>query len=618
MNVEIEAVRDFLAEVEPFSRADADTLSALARAVTVTYHPRGEVLLEQGQPGETLFIIRSGAVDVLDPEGVLLDRREAGRTVGYSSLFGDPEFRYRALTVEDSLLMALPGRLVLEVASELPAVERFFSSQTRRIAAEAEQLRRGPAEEFLHTPVRSLIQGPALSCAEATPIREAARLMTDHDVSSLLILGEGNRLCGILTDRDLRGRVLARGMSPERPVRNIMTADLHSISPETPAFEAMLLMAERHIHHLPVLDGDATLGLISSADVMRLLHQDPIYLTADLSQRSLEDLRGAYHDASRLALSFIERGSTPADVAQILTTVAGAIARRLLTLAEERLGPPPVPYAFIAVGSQGRSEMGLASDQDNALILDDAYRPEEHGPYFEALAEIVCRGLDDAGQVTCPGDMMASNPRWRMTLREWTRTFHTWMTAPTPDALLSTQVFFDLRFLGGSAHLAEELRADTAAHAQVSSRLHAHLAALAARREPPLGFFRGFVLDRSGEYAHTLDVKKGGLAAIVQLARLYALSSGVLAVDTRTRLAESASRGALSGDGARHLTDAFDVLGSLSLRHQAEQMRAGTRPDYHIDPAHLSAMDREHLRDAFHVIKKIQASLATAYPIRTI
>lgn len=618
MRVEIEAVRDFLTGVEPFGRVDDATLSTLALAVTMTYWPKGQVVIKHGQRGEALYIIRSGAVDILDPQGVLLDRRDAGRTVGYTCILGEPEFRYEAVTVEDTLLMAIPGEVFLQAVNSFPAVERFFSSQSRRVAAEAEQLRRGPTEELLRTPVHSLVHAPALTCPDTMSIREAARLMTENDVSSLLVVGDARELRGILTDRDLRGRVIATGLHPESPVRDIMTPEPLTMSPETPAFEAMLLMAERHIHHLPVLEEGTLLGMISSADVMRLLHHDPIYLTADLSQRSREGLRDAYRDASRLALSFIDRGSTPKDIALVLTTVAGAIARRLLTLAEEKLGPPPVPYAFLSVGSQGRSEMGLASDQDNALILDDSYRPDDHGAYFEALAAFVCEGLDESGQVTCPGDMMASNPRWRMTLSEWRSTFHTWITAPTPDALLSAQIFFDLRALGGRKSLVDELHADIVAHAKAATRLHAHLAALAARREPPLGFFRGFVLDRSGDYAHTLDVKKGGIAAVVQMARLYALSSGSRAVDTRSRLADAAARGGISADGARNLTDAFDILTSLSLRHQAAQVREGKLPDYHIAPGELSKMDREHLRDAFHIIKKLQTSLATAYPIRTI
>ena len=214
--------------------------------------------------------------------------------------------------------------------------------------------------------------------------------------------------------------------------------------------------------------------------------------------------------------------------------------------------------------------------------------------------------------------MMASNPEWRMTTNQWVETFHQWITAPEPDALLHAQTFFDFRGIHGDLEMSHEIHQAAVEMARGARRMHAHLASLAARRDPPVGFFRGFVVERSGEYGSTLDVKKGGTAGIVQMARLYALATGSDAIGTRERLQAAAGHGQVSEQGAQDLLDAFDFLGNISFQHQARQIRAGEKPNYHIDPNSLGKMDREHLRDAFIIIKSMQNALATKYPVRNI
>ena len=617
MTVELDEVRDFLAASDPFAQLPANELSGLPQHMSMRYVRRSDTIISAGQPNDMLFIIRSGAVDVLDGEGTLLDRRDAGRSFGFSTLMGDNICRYSMIAVEDTLLLTMPREPFVELAERNPELARFFSGQSARMRAAAAQLRQESSSDVLRTQLGDFkIPNPATVTPDTT-IQDAARIMEDRNVSSLLVSQDGG-LEGIVTDRDMRGRVVANNMDVTLPVTEIMTPNPRAVTSDSLAFEAMLIMADMRIHHLPVVDEGAVTGIIASADIMRLLRHDPIYLTADLSRRTTpEDMREVYESAADVAVRFIERGASAEEVTGLLTVAADSLARRLITLAEEQLGPPPVPYAFVVLGSQGRRGMGLASDQDNALILDDSYDPDLHGDYFKKLADYVCTGLDSAGQVLCPGDMMAMNPDWRMTVTQWTNTFHTWITAPEPEALLHAQTFFDMRAIHGVLELADNVHTTAVDMAAHSGRLHAHLATLAARREPPLGFFRGFVVDRSGDYANTLDVKKGGTAAIVQMARLYALSAGIDAVGTRPRLQAAASAGAVSERGAEDLIDAFDFLTTISLRQNAEQLRRGQKPNYHIDPKELGKLDREHLRDAFQIIKGMQSALSTQYPVRS-
>jgi CBS domain-containing protein len=445
--------------------------------------------------------------------------------------------------------------------------------------------------------------------------------MVTEGVSCLPVTGDG-RLTGILTDRDLRSRVVAADLPGTTGVGEVMTADPVAADPDATVFEAMLQMSDLGIHHLPVVAEDGrVIAVLAAADIMRRLRTDPIYLAADLARATEPaQLRRIVDDTAEMASGFIERGASPDEIAGLLTVGLDALARRLLTLAEEELGAPPVPYAFVVVGSQGRRAVGFASDQDNALVLDDSYDRDAHGAYFADLSQRVCDGLHAAGQVHCPGDMMASNPAWRMTVSQWRETFHTWVTAPDPDALLHAQTFFDMRVIHGVRDLVDGdhgVHRYAVAVAKDAPRLHAQLAAIAARREPPLGVFRGLAVDRGGDYAHTLHIKAGGTAAIVQIARLYSLVAGSTVVGTRARLAAAAEAGVLSGQGARDLTDAFDALTAVTLRHQAARLRRGETPDYHIDPDTLGRMDRENLRDAFGIVKSAQSGLAVAYPVRS-
>ncbi|MDO5098283.1 MAG: putative nucleotidyltransferase substrate binding domain-containing protein [Corynebacterium sp.] len=618
MTVELEEVREFLSAAAPFASLPRDTIADITKHMGMVYVRRGDTVIELGAENDNCYIIRSGAVDVLDSEGTLLDRRESGRSFGYSTLMGDGTSRYQMVAVEDSLLLTLPREAFVPVADQFEDFARFFSSQSKRMNAAADSLRSDTNNDILRTQLGSfMITTPATVPSGAT-IQEAAQMMQEKNVSSLLIVEDGE-LHGIVTDRDLRKKVVAVNLDVTLPVSDIMTSHPRTATSESQAFEAMIIMSELGIHHLPVVDDGKLTGIVSSPDIMRLLRNDPIYVTADLARKSdPAELREVFKSADDVAVRFIERGASPEEVSGLLTVAADSLARRLLTLGEEKFGPAPIPYSFVVVGSQGRRGMGLASDQDNCLVLSNDYDEAQHGNYFAELSEFVCRGLDEAGQILCPGDMMAMTPKWRMTQHQWIDTFREWITAPEPDNLLHAQTFFDFRCIYGDQELADEVHRAATEMAQPASRMHAHLATLAARREPPLGFFRGFVVERGGEYANTLDVKKGGTAAIVQMARLFALSSGVSAVGTRQRLTQSAGQGAVSVKGAQDLVDAFDFLNLIALHQQAEQVRRGEAPTYHIDPNALGKMDREHLRDAFQIIKSMQTALATKYPVRNI
>lgn len=621
MTVELAEIADFLSHTRPFSDLTDEERATIPPLLTLRYARRGTEIIRAGADNNSCFIIRSGMVDLFDPAGTLLDRRDVGDHFGYSTLLSSDPSLYTMTAVEDCVFLVISKEVFNQLNDQFVEVRRYYGGENARIRAVASKLRSTAASESLRTRVADLMETSLVTCSADATVQEAAQIMTERNVSSLLVMDSADAnqspLVGIITDRDLRRRVLAEAKPAATLVSEVMTGNPETISPDLLVFEAMLLMAERGYHHLPVHDGTRVVGMIVIGDLLRSLHTDPVYATATLARKSdISEIAEIAQNARRIVGRFIDRGDSGEEVAKLLTAVADAVTRRLVTLAEEKLGPPPVSYAFAVLGSHGRGEMGLASDQDNALVLADDYDTDAHADYFAALSDEICTNLDRVGYPLCPGDMMASNPAWRMTKSQWLHAFHGWITAPEAEALLHAQTFFDMRGVAGDVQLVEELRAAYLPLAQGSQRLHAHLAKLAAWREPPLGFFRGLVLEKGGEHAETLDIKKGGTAAVVQMARLFAVAAGLPQLSTRERLAASAGAGSVSRQGAQDLADAFEFLCTVQLHHQQAQFNAGTQPNNHIYPKRLSSLEREHLRDAFGVIRKLQQSLGAKYPIR--
>lgn len=307
----------------------------------------------------------------------------------------------------------------------------------------------------------------------------------------------------------------------------------------------------------------------------------------------------------------VEAGESHVLVTHRITRVADLVTRRLLALGEDRLGPAPAPWAWVACGSQGRREQAGVSDQDNALLLDDSVDARDRA-WFEALARFVCDGLDAVGYMHCPGGMMAMNPRWCQPVSTWQAYFSGWIDAPDPMARMLASVMFDLRAVAGRASLLEALQAPTLARARRNDIFLAHMIANALEHGPALGLLRGLATIRSGEHRDHIDMKLAGVIPIVDLGRIYALQGGIAAVATRTRLVAARQRGLTSPSGGQELEAAYDRIATFRLLHQAAQVRRGQRPDNYLDPRGLTLAQRRQLRDAFVVVRTMQSALGHA------
>ena len=385
------------------------------------------------------------------------------------------------------------------------------------------------------------------------------------------------------------------------------------VGSDTLAFDALMLMTKKNIHHLPVVDEGRVCGIISATDLIRHEGKNAVHISRLIHKaETVEVLVEISQTIPGLQQQLVSLGGSAEHVGKAITAVSNAITRRLIEMAEEKFGPPPVPYAWIAAGSQARFEQSSHSDQDNGLIISDEMKTED-AAWFTKLADFVCDGLDACGFIYCPGDAMAKNPQWRQTQSIWTGYFEKWINTPEPKALMLSSIFFDVRVVHGEKKLLRDIQKKILPLTKHNQLFLAHMTANSLQHRTPLGFFRDFVLVDDGEHKDTLDLKHNGIVPIIDLARIYALAEGLKTANTIARLKKAAGSPSLSRDGAANLLDAFEFISDLRMEHQAEQIRKGDAADNFLSPKSLSRLQREHLKDAFKVVQSMQEFLSQRY-----
>ena len=612
MEIELREIHDFIARHPPFHLLTPDQLAALIPHVSIRYLRRGQPFPPARVEEASFYLIRSGAVELRDAQGRLIDK--LAEQDSYALPCGDENGTApHAQTAEDTLLYVIPCKQLAPLRAQNTDFDRYFSlsaPQRMRLALEGVAAVAGEGSEriVMRLPVGDLTDRQPVMVQVGTSILETARLMGEENVSAVLVM-EGENLVGILTDRDLRQRCIAAGVSRHTAVGDIISRDLVTVQEHTILADALMEMTRRHIHHLPVMRGEQPVGNLSVADIVRYLGTNAAFMASDIDRaNSIEALQHVSARLPELQLQLVVSNTPARQMGEIISMISDAITRRLIALAETKLGPPPVPYVWLAGGSQGRNEQTAHTDQDNAILIADTMQ-DEHEAWFTELSRFVCDGLNTCGYIYCPGEAMASNPRWRKPLSTWRAYFNDWIERPQPRSLMLSSIFFDLRPVHGDSGLFEELQQTVLQLARGNRIFIAHLVSNALSHRPPLGFFRNFVLIHDQKHDHTLDIKHRGVVPVVDIARTYALSEGIAAVNTWARLEAAQNTGALSQEMGRDLVDAMSYITALRNRHQAEQIRQGLPADNYIDPRTLSGLERGHLKDAFAIIKTMQEIL---------
>ncbi|GGD41569.1 putative nucleotidyltransferase substrate binding domain-containing protein [Croceicoccus pelagius] len=606
-------IAEFLRQHPPFGGLSDAELAALIRALEVRYYRRGSTIISAGDENDWFSMVRSGAVELRLGGSDLNARLGEGGCFGYPSLLRDGRAQNEAVALEDSLVYRIAKPAFLATIRSHPEFRAFFEiDEAVRLRRAVDRMRQvasaseGSADTLgAHASIGSLVRRTGIVTGDpGMAVYEAARLMTREDVSTLPICRDG-RLIGIVTDKDLRRRVLGVGLNLSSPVSAIMTKEPVTAVPDTPILTALITMAERHIHHLPILDpAGEVIAIVSSNDILSQLGSNALHIAKAISASADS---GQVADAtSQLpqALTGLVAAGVDADhVSRYVSTIGEGAHRHLLKLGEEKLGPPPVPYALACFGSLARAEQALGSDQDNGFVFGEGYDTAQHDAYFAELARHLCDGLNAAGYRYCPGNIMATNPTYRRTAEEWADIFRSWIESPDPQAVLESTIFFDMRALAGEKSLVEGLRREVFAEAAKNGIFLSFIARAAATTRVPLGFFRNFLLQDDADEGRVLDLKTQAIAPIVDIARTHALAKKLVATNTMERLSGAADSESLPRDAARDLAACFEFVRDVRFRHQAEQIVRGEPPSNKLDPASLSRFDREHLRDAFKLIR---------------
>jgi CBS domain-containing protein len=598
---------EFLHTVQPFNALASEDLQWLARKLDVVYYPQGKFIFSS-QPSPGLAIIRKGAARLLDEKRRFLDKRSEGEIFGHAIYFHGELKDYLAEAEEDCLLWQLDAQAFKQVCEKYPLIAEYFSSHLKSRLSAAIQVKHSV------TQVRDLLNREPVLVNSDVSIRAAAQEMSRENVSSILVVSAG-KLVGIVTDKDLRQRVLVEGLDPGLPIEKVMTEHPMSILADADVDSALLMMMRKNYHHLPIVDNGRPLGLVTAGDILRAQSEHPLRLVRDIYKKnSIEELLELSQRLPSLFERMVNLGRGVGQIGRMVTHITDAFTVRLIKLAEKKLGPPPMAFAWVVFGSQAREEQTAKTDQDNGIILErDAVGDEDR--YFSKLSELVCDGLDQLGYVYCPGEVMALNVKWRVSLTKWKRYFTKWTEEPNPKSVMHSNIFFDIRCVHGECSLVEELQEHVTVLCKDNRIFLRFMASNALGRRPPLGFFRRFVQEHDGSQSEGLNLKHRGIVPITDLVRIRALEAGVREANTFRRIEQAVAAGVMNENDASSLRDALILINRIRISHQSAQMAAGEKPTNFVPPEQLSPLMRRNLKAAFMLVIEAQSALELRYQV---
>lgn len=631
----IEEVVGFLKTVPPFQFLADEDLKSVAATITMEFYPRDTLILKQdGTASDALRIIKKGGVQVSmrteNGENVVIDQRGEGETFGLVSLIGKDRQKTSVIALEDTICYLVGREKVMELIDTRPAFTEYFLQthfekyieKTYR-EMHTKSLFSGGSDRLLFTTrIGDLAGKKIVSVAESTSIREAAQVMSESRVSSVVVIDRAGLPSGIVTDRDLREKVVAKGRDAGEPVKNIMSTSLIRVDARDYCFEAVLKMIKYNIHHILVIREGSLAGVITNHDLMLLQGTSPLSLTKDIeSRQTIEELIPVSGKINGIVGLLLQEGARASNIIKVITEINDRLVRKILEIAGRKFGPPPLDYCWIVFGSEGRKEQTFKTDQDNALIYADPGTPEEARAaeaYFERFCEFVNGSIMKCGFPPCPGGYMASNPVWRQPLGRWKEYFRDWIYTPTPDAILASVILFDFRPVYGASALGEALRD----HLHETLRGHElflkQLAQMAIRVRPPLGFFKTFVVEKTGEHKDELNLKFKCLAPFVDIVRLYSLETGTRETPTLERIEALKERHRVVTELGDEMESVFDFLTLLRIHHQYEQVKTGKIPDNFVNPDALTNLEKRTLKGACGFITRMQDAAAKEYSPGTV
>jgi len=620
------ATVDHLARFAPFDSMAREHLIWLAERLKLTYYGKGETVLgPEAGPVKTFYIIKQGVIqgeqDVVRaqddaawlelhegecfPLGALLSKRRVAST-------------YRA--GRDTFCFELAAEDFHELLKRSDAFHDFC---TRRIAnlleqskqiLQAQYAKSTSDQQSMSSPLASLIRREPVSCAPETPLRQVLETMHKLSIGSMVAVDENRKAVGIFTLHDVLDRVALAGISLDVPLQAVMSPHPRTLPPHALAHDAALVMAKHGFRHILVEEDGRLKGLISEKDLFSLQRVGLRQISSAIrNAEQLDTLKHSAKDIRQLAHNMLAQGIAAEQLTQIISTLNDLLTARIIELELRDSPAQDIEFCWLALGSEGRFEQTLNTDQDNGIVFaaKEGDSPEQIRGVLLPFAKRVNLALAECGFPLCNGEVMASNPKWCLSLSEWKNTFAGWIDHGDPTALLNSTIFFDFRPLHGADHLAFDLREWLRGAAQKNPRFLHQMAANALRNQPPTGS----VWDFFSSQGHILDLKLNGITPFVDAARIFSLAVGGNQTNTLQRLREMCEPLRVSHQDAEAWGEAFLFIQLLRLRLHHDQCERKEPLSNKVDPDSFNNLDKRILKEAFRQARKLQTKLSLDYQV---
>lgn len=635
-------IADFLERFPPFSYLPSDGLHRIAATVHIKYFMEGEYVFRQQEPaGSFIYILHKGQVELYadnDGQARLVDVCDDGDVFGSRSILTGNPYLSSARVVEDALIYAIPKVVFKENLEAHPHMALFFAAgyasgqtvvreENREQTQARKQLLRteGAGGLFREEDVLSLDEEQELIvCFAQNTIQEAAAVMKEYKIGSLVVINEKRFPIGIVTTVDFTRKVVAETRSRYNHVREIMSSPPITIAKGETVASIILAMMRHNIRHLVVTE-DGTpqspvIGVVSERDVLLMGGNHPAVLVKRiLKSKNIDELHSIRVRADKLIQGYLRQEVSIPFIAEMNTEINDALITQAIDMAREKLEKdgmmaPALRFAWLSLGSEGRGEQLLRTDQDNALLYEDppAGKEEAAREYFLALGKLAGEYLIHIGFERCPADIMAGNPKWNMSLSAWKNQFTTWLRVPEPKALMHGTIFFDFRCGYGDELLTEELQ-DFLREAFENHRgVERFFAQNALENPPPLSFFKNFMVEQGGDHKNKFDIKLRSMMPLCDAARILCLSKGLLQItNTFRRFERLADEETAYASLFREAAMAYEILMRFRALNGFEQQDSGR----YIDPKSLNKIERQTLKTTFGIIERVQSAVRSTFSL---
>ena len=619
---------DSLSLLSPFSLLPDKEQKAVYNAFSYEKVFRDKVLLEQEvSTVEQLFTLSSGAASYYyEDQGtnILEGWLNPGDSFGGLAILFNDGIAIRTLKIlEDSIFVTLDADYFLNLCKNYTAFQEDFTNRlgkcmlNRAFAAIiARQIRdKEFSLPFFNRPVSSIVGKPYPTCSPRASIQEAALIMSQENASAICIRDDQQAIIGIATDADFKHQVATGKQQLKEPISTVMSSPVISLSDHSQVFQAFLALQQSGKRHLALRCPAGKITSIISQKDLIAAQAGSAYLLIKraLAARSMLEIENIHAKLEHMLIEILGNGANPEFFTRLISACSDAVIERVVTFSIEQAGPPPCRFAFLSMGSEGREEQTLISDQDNAIVYEDSDDAEAAKDYFDGLAVLICDQLNQAGYAYCRGDNMAKNPQWCQPLSQWRQYFNTWIKDSTPLNLLHSSIFFDFRATYGDTALADDLHRFLLNAVRMWPGFLRDLSENAIFFKPPVGLFGKLRVETEGDQKGSLDLKSA-MQPIIDFARIYALKFGIAQANTLTRLSMIFNRQALTKKDYSDIVRSYTFMMQLRFSRQLTAIKnERIRPDNHVKPEELASIDLLLLKEAFKNIEAIQKKISIEF-----